>query len=100
MGQNSEGADNISPFFYATRLIGSSLEVVGPGKQRRPAEARALLCWLVREIGKPSLTELSRELRRDVSSLSMAMSRLLRHAKTASDLAARMERLKRDVMES
>lgn len=75
-------------------------EVVGPGKQRGPAQARALLCWLVREIGKPSLTELSRELRRDVSSLSMAIGRLLKNAKTNSSLAARMERVKRDVMKS
>jgi len=75
-------------------------EVVGSGKQRRPAQARGLLCWLVREIGKPSLTELSRELHRDVSSLSMAINRLLKNVRTDSALRMRMERLKRDVMKS
>ena len=69
-------------------------EVVEIGKGRGSSEARAMICWLVRQHRHLSLTDLSRWLNRDISALSVAASRLVEKSKKESLLAARMAQLK------
>jgi len=69
-------------------------EVVEVGKGRGSSEARAMICWLVRQERGLSLTDLSRRLNRDISALSIAASRLVEKAKKDSLLAAKMAQLK------
>ena len=69
-------------------------EVVEIGKGRGSSDARAMICWLVRQQRHLSLTDLSRWLNRDISALSVAASRLVEKAKKESLLAARMAQLK------
>jgi putative transposase len=66
-------------------------------KQRGPAEARALAAWLVRESSSLSLTDLGKVLNRDVSSLSIAASRLQARAKSETKIVEMMERLRSDL---
>jgi len=69
-------------------------EVVEVGKRRDSSEARAMICWLVRQQRHLSLTDLSRRFNRDISALSVAASRLVEKANKESLLAARMAQLK------
>ncbi len=73
-------------------------EVIAVGKVRGASQARAMICWLVREAGHLSLTELSKRLNRDISGLSMAAARLVESSKTDSLLAARMAKLKLELL--
>jgi REP element-mobilizing transposase RayT len=65
-----------------------------PGRQRHPAEARAMVAWLVRELPGLSLTEAAQRLGRDISSLSAAATRLARRARQDKGLARRHARLR------
>ncbi len=69
-------------------------EVLEIGKGRGSSEARAMICWLVRQERHLSLTDLSKRFNRDISALSVAASRLVEKAKKESLLAAKMVRLK------
>jgi len=73
-------------------------ELLAPGKQRRAFEARAMVCWLVREASHLSLTELSRRLNREVSSLSQAAARVMERSKENTDLANRIAKLKSELL--
>ncbi len=75
----------------------SEEELARLGKQRHPAEARALIAWLVREQQHLSLTELGRRTRRDLASLSQAASRLERRAAQDEALADRMQSVKKEL---
>lgn len=70
-------------------------EIAAGGKQRCPSEARAMIAYLVREIGGMSLTDLGRRIKRDLSSLSAAAERLLTRSKVDSDLEKRKQLLER-----
>jgi putative transposase len=77
------------------RSYGVEMEsLASAGRQRRPSEVRAMLSWVVRETGHLSLTELSKRLRRDLSSLSVAARRLEEKSKTDARLARKMKELK------
>jgi len=69
------------------------------GKERGPSEARALMCWLVREEKHLSLTDLSKRFKRDISGLSIAASRLVEKARRDRVLAAKMTQLKADLLQ-
>jgi len=71
--------------------------LVQKDKQRGPAEARALGAWLVRELTSLSLTDLGKAINRDVSSLSLAASRLQTRAKNETRIAELMEKLRREL---
>ena len=62
---------------------------------RRATEARALSAVLVGEQSKLSLTELSRRLAQNVSTISMAAKRLLNRSKSDADLSARIVKARR-----
>ena len=51
------------------------------GRQHRLSEVRAIISWIVRETKHLSLTELSKRLKRDISSLSVASRRLVERSK-------------------
>ncbi len=61
-------------------------EIISGGKQRYASEARGMIACLVREINGLSLTELSRRMNRDVTSLSHAADRIVRSAKDDDNL--------------
>jgi putative transposase len=61
------------------------------GNERRMAEARALAAWAVRELSDATLSELSERLHRDLSTLSVAATRIARRSETDIDLARRVD---------
>jgi putative transposase len=63
-------------------------------RQHRLSEARAMISWIVRETGNLSLTELSKRLNRDISSLSVSARRLVEKSKLDEHLSKKMEELK------
>jgi len=73
-------------------------EILALGKQRRASEARAVVCWFVREASHLSLTELSRRTNREISSLSQLAIRLIERSKANTDLAKQMVKLKSDLL--
>ena len=70
-------------------------EIAAGGKQRQPSEARGMIAYLVREVSGMSLTDLSRRLKRDVSSLSGVAERVLSRSREDSDLEKRKQLLER-----
>ncbi|MFQ5756210.1 MAG: hypothetical protein ACE5H7_08955 [Acidiferrobacterales bacterium] len=69
--------------------------LIAPGRGRQPAKARGLVTWLVRELAGVSLTAAAERLKRDLSSLSAATTRLARRARQNSRLAPRWQRLRK-----
>jgi hypothetical protein len=65
-----------------------------PGKDRRAGEARAVAALLAREYPEISISELSRILNRDGSTLSCAATRLKERAKSDQQLAKRVEAIR------
>ena len=70
---------------------------MAPGRGHQPAEARGLVAWLVRELGGVSLTAAAERLKRDLSSLSAAATRLERRAWQNPWLAQRCQRLRKSL---
>jgi putative transposase len=68
-----------------------------PGKGRAAARARAIVAWLVREVPGLSLQETARRLRRDISSLSAAATRLDQCIDADPELAQDVARLRADL---
>ena len=66
-------------------------EITGGGKRRYPSEARGMIAFVVREESGLSLTELSRRLKRDVSSLSAVDERVVSRSREDSDLEIRKQ---------
>lgn len=86
-------------FKAASQMYGVQVEeILALGKQRGVSEARAMICWLVREASHLSLTELSRQLNRELSSLSQAATRLIKRSKVNADLANRMVKMKSELL--
>lgn len=73
-------------------------EVAAAGKGRMASEVRGMMAWLVVESGKLTLTELSRHLKRDISTLSSAVRHLLLRAKEDVELGRKMVRLREEVL--
>jgi hypothetical protein len=74
-------------------------ELAQSGKQRKISEARTMAAWLIRENECLSLTELGRRTKRDISSLSQGINRLLKRAAQDNALAERMGRIRSDLAE-
>jgi len=72
--------------------------ITASGKQRGPSEVRGMISWIVREAGHLSLTELSKRINRDISSLSVAARRLVEKSKIDTRLAKKMAQLKLDLL--
>jgi len=70
-------------------------ELSKPGQDRRLSEARSMAAWGVKEMSSSTLTELSGEIGRDVTSLSSGEKRLKKRSMDDPVLAKRMENLKR-----
>jgi len=74
-------------------------EIVAGGKQRYVSEARGMIAYLVREISGLSLTDLSKRMRRDVSSLSAAAERILGSSKEDKELERRKRILREELLQ-
>jgi putative transposase len=72
-------------------------DIAAPGKQQPAAEARAMVGYLAKKAGKPSLTELGRYFQRDMTALSRAASRLHNRLNDESDLADKLKRIKSEL---
>ena len=70
-------------------------EITAGGKQRYPSETQGMIAYLVREVSGMSLTDLSRRLKRDVSSLSAVAERVLNRSREDSHLEKRKQLLER-----
>jgi REP element-mobilizing transposase RayT len=68
--------------------------LISAGRQHHPSEVRAMMSWIVRETKHLSLTELSKRLNRDISSLSVAARRLVEKSRSNPRLAKKMEKLR------
>ena len=69
-------------------------EIITPGKQQPYAEARAIVAYLAREMGNPSLTEVGRYLQRDITALSRSASRLRDRLHHDVALSEKLEKIK------
>ena len=68
-----------------------------PGQERTASEARSLAAWATLELSGGKLTELSRHVGRDPSTLTCAVRRLEKRQGRNSKLADNMERLRLDL---
>ena len=75
-----------------------SRDVIAAGKHHGLSEARAMISWLIREAPHLSLTELSRRVNREISSLSVAARRLVDKSQFNAHLARKMIRLKTELL--
>jgi hypothetical protein len=74
-------------------------ELSKPGQDRRLSEARSMAAWGIKEMTSSTLTDLSRKIGRDVTSLSSGEKRMQKRAMCDSELAMRMVDFKRLVEE-
>jgi len=70
-------------------------ELSGGGRQRNLTEPRAVVAYLVRESENLSLTDLSKELQRDLSGLSQAAPRLEKRMHTDQNLSQKINKIKK-----
>lgn len=68
------------------------------GQERLASEARSLAAWATLELSDGKLTELSRHVGRDPSTLTCAVRRLEKRRERDSLLADKMERLRRELL--
>ena len=66
--------------------------LLAPGRARQPAQARALVCWLAIKTQAASLTALAHAFKRDISTLSHAVSRLDARSRTDAAFADMLDR--------
>jgi chromosomal replication initiation ATPase DnaA len=69
-----------------------------PGKQRRAAEARAVIAFIVREAPQLTLAALGARMQRDSTTLSASIQRLLTRTQQDKALAARLARARRQIL--
>jgi REP element-mobilizing transposase RayT len=69
-------------------------ELSAGGKSHKASAVRGVIAWLVLETGKLTLTELSRRLKRDVSTLSSAAQRVFMLSNENAELAKELKGLK------
>jgi putative transposase len=67
-------------------------ELLATGRARKPAEARALLAWLVLKTQTAPLTTLARRFGRDISTLSHARSRIEERLRKSAAFAKALDR--------
>ncbi|KAF0215504.1 MAG: hypothetical protein FD174_4098, partial [Geobacteraceae bacterium] len=89
--QPQKKADIEAVLTAVERLYGIKVEELSKqGQDRRLSEARNLAAWGVKEMTSATLTELSRRIGRDVTTLSSGEKRLQMRAKSDSELAMKM----------
>ncbi len=74
-------------------------EMRSPSKGLRVSEGRALAVWLVLNLCDGTLTELGRNIGRDVTKLSSAVKRLVSRSKKDGEIAARMDSVREAAIE-
>ncbi len=72
-------------------------ELSAGGKSRKASAVRGVIAWLVLETGKLTLTELSKRLKRDVSTLSSAAQRVFTLSNEDTELAKELQKLKHEL---
>ena len=72
-------------------------ELSAGGKSHRASAVRGVIAWLVLETGKLTLTELSKRLKRDVSTLSSAAQRVFTLSNEDTELAKELQKLKHEL---
>ncbi len=97
----SEHKPNVATVLDAvTRLYRlSTAQLAAPGQERTASEARGLAAWATRELSSGTLAELASTLKRNASTLTCAVTRLENRLERDSDLAEKVEKLKRDLHE-
>ncbi|HBR18277.1 MAG TPA: transposase [Deltaproteobacteria bacterium] len=73
-------------------------EIVSGGKQRYPSEARGLIAYIVREINGLSLADLGKRMKRDASSLSHAVERMVSRSKREDSLGKRKKHVEKEFL--
>ena len=71
----------------------SKKDLIASGKGRLASEARAVSAWVIREIPSLSLTELSLCFKRDVTTLSLAIERMLSRTEKNSKLRNNLNKI-------
>jgi len=74
-------------------------ELSGSGKDRRISRVRAVMAWLVQQSGCLTLSELSKRVGRDCSTLSTAAKLLEKEIQTDTDLNRFVNKIRRDLFE-
>ena len=74
-------------------------ELSAAGKSHRLSLVRGKIAWLALESGKLTLTELSKRLKRDISTLSTAAKRIFIRSNKDAKLGKELESLKHEVFE-
>jgi REP element-mobilizing transposase RayT len=69
-------------------------ELKSASQQRHISEARAMIAWLARTLSRATLTDVGKEINRDVGTMSSALRRLEQRAGKNSEIRERMENLK------
>jgi putative transposase len=73
--------------------------LLGSRKDRRFSKVRAIAAWLVLDSGNLTLSELSKRVNRDSSTLSTAAKLLEKHAQTDTELRLVMNKMREDLFE-
>lgn len=74
-------------------------ELSGSGKDRRVSKVRAVMAWLVQQSGCLTLSELSKRVGRDCSTLSTAGRLLEKEIQTDAELNRFVNKIRGDLLE-
>ena len=74
-------------------------ELSAAGKNRRVSLVRGIIAWLILESGELTLTELSKRLNRDISTLSSAVKRLLILSNKDAGMGKKLEGFRHEILE-
>ena len=74
-------------------------ELSAAGKNRRVSLVRGIIAWLILESGELTLTELSKRLNRDISTLSSAVKRLLILSNKDAGMDKKLEGFRHEILE-
>ena len=85
--------------YVCSRFLLREDELSGPGKDRRHSRVRALAAWFVLDSGGLRLSELSKRVHRDSSTLSSAARSLEIEAQTDVELKQMMSKMREDLFE-
>ncbi|TLS67967.1 transposase [Mariprofundus erugo] len=69
-------------------------ELCGPGRKRLLAQARGVAGWLLLECGQSPLAELARRMKRDPSSLSLMVSKVVERARSDDEFSGKLKFLR------
>jgi REP element-mobilizing transposase RayT len=72
-------------------------ELFSKGQRRQPSEARSMAAWAVLELTDATLTELATKMKRDVSTMSAAVTRFDRFRQKNMECAKKLEILRQEL---